>query len=118
MLEECDDDKFHPCQFGFIPNRGTNMAITLAHDVSEYCLSRGSTIFMCSLDAEAAYDGISHCVLLYKAMDVMPKNCWNTLYYWYCHMGVQVRWNGTLGPKIAVQKGTRQGYFIKTWLLN
>ena len=33
-------------QFGFIPGRGTNMAISLVNDISAICNSRGSTVFI------------------------------------------------------------------------
>ena len=35
----------HPAQFGFATDRGTDMAIALAHDVSERFNRRGSPVF-------------------------------------------------------------------------
>jgi len=32
-------------QFGFIPDRGTQMGVFLASDVKSHCISRGSTIY-------------------------------------------------------------------------
>ena len=85
------------------------MAISLAHNVSSYCNSRGLTVFMCSLDAKGAFDAIPHSILLLKSMDVIPDSSWNALYYWYSNMTVCLRWKNTLGEKIPVVKGTRQG---------
>ncbi len=48
----------HPAQFGFTSHRGTDTAIAVAHDVSQYYNSRGSSTFTCSLDAEGAFDHI------------------------------------------------------------
>ena len=71
-MDMCDFDIFIDSQYGFIPERGTNMATSLVHDVSSYCVTKGSPIFMCSLDAEGAYDSIPHAVILYKTRDVIP----------------------------------------------
>ena len=43
---------FSESQFGFVEARGTQMAITLANDVIKYCTKRGSSVHVCSLDAE------------------------------------------------------------------
>ena len=43
--------EFSPSQFGFIEQRGANMSITLAHDVCSYVHAKGSTVYLCSLDA-------------------------------------------------------------------
>ena len=50
ILDQCSDYEFSPSQFGFVPERGTDMAIALAHDVSSYCWSRGTAVFLCSLN--------------------------------------------------------------------
>ena len=69
-------------QFGFVPERSTAMAASLVHDVCEYSKAAGSNIFLCSLDAEAAYDGIPHPVLFETASrpTVLPDVCWKILY--------------------------------------
>ena len=50
ILETCSvHHQPHPAQFGFTSHRGTDMAIAVAHDVSQYYNSRGSSTFTCSL---------------------------------------------------------------------
>ena len=66
-LEECGCHDFEDAQFGFVPGRGTNMA-TVTRDVISYCVKRGSPIFACCLDAEAAFDAIPHSTLFDKSM--------------------------------------------------
>ena len=83
IIDEFDDHNFAKCQYGFISGRGTSMATAMAHDVSEYCVANGSPVYICSLDAEMAFDGIPHDVLLLKAMNVLSDPSWNLLYYWY-----------------------------------
>ena len=60
LLDKCGDYEYSKSQFGFIPARGTDMAICLAHDVASYCWSHGSATFICSLDAAGAFDSIPH----------------------------------------------------------
>ena len=107
-----------PSQFGFIPGRGTNMAISLVHDISAICNARGSTVFMCSLDAEGAYDGLPHVVLLQKSMNVIPDNCWTILYNWYHRIYVTVRLNNSHSSPIRIEKGIRQGGLTSPYLFN
>jgi len=118
VLEECSGHNMDLNQYGFVRHRGTNTAITLSHDVSAYCLSRGSTIYMCSLDAEGAFDCIPHSVLFLKAIDVLPDHCWRIMYRWYTNMTVVIKWNNTLSAPIDVRRGTRQGGLSSPFLFN
>ena len=72
----CSDYDFSTSQYGFIPNRGSDKATVLAHDVGVFANSCGSTVFYCSLDAEGAFDFLPHPVLLNKAMEVIPDAYW------------------------------------------
>ena len=44
ILHETNESEYDESQFGFIRGRGTNMAVSLAHDVAAYCNSRGSSV--------------------------------------------------------------------------
>ena len=92
IIENCDEYRHNESQFGFITNLSTSMASALAHDVDMYCLSKGSTIFYCSLEAEGAYYELPHSVLLQKTMNIIPDNLWRLLHFWYSHMNVVIRW--------------------------
>lgn len=118
ILEECADFSMHPCQFGFVEHRGTSTAISLAHDVCSYCSSRGSPVFLCSLDAEGAFDAIPHAVLFHEAMDALPDHCWRLLYTWYRSMSVVISWGGRISTPIQVKRGTRQGGLSSPFLFN
>ena len=73
ILDMCSDYDFSTSQYGFIPNRGSDKATVLAHDVGVFANSCGSTVFYCSLDAEGAFDFLPHPVLLNKAMEVYTR---------------------------------------------
>ena len=117
-VSEKTDHRFDPSQFGFVPHRGTTTAISLAHDVSQYCVGRGSAVYLCSLDAEGAFDAIPFPVLFSKAAESMTDCCWRLMYAWYSRMHILVKWNGILSPQIPVQKGTRQGGLSSPLLFN
>ena len=108
----------YPTQFGFASDRGTDMAIALAHDVSEHFSRRGSPVFTCSLDAQGAFDHIPHSVIFAKLDGVLPNHVWRLLYRWYSSMYVTVRLNGSLGRRLRVERGVRQGSITSPWMFN
>ena len=118
VLDKCDGYNASPCQFGFVPNRNTNMAAALAHDVSAFCVASGSPVYLCSPDAEGAFDNLPLSVLFKKAIGIIPDRCWCLMYYWYQQMCIQIRWRGTLSDKIPVKCGTRQGGLTSPLLFN
>ena len=116
-LDECKGFKYSDYQFGFIEGRSTSTAVALAHDVMAYCNYNNSSVFMCSLDTEGAFDGIPHPVLFRKTINIMPDACWRLLYRWYSNMNVRIKWD-KLGKSINIQKGTRQGGLTSPFLFN
>ena len=118
ILDQCRSYQPHKCQFGFISNRSTSMAVSIAHDINTYCIAKGSTVFTCSLDAQGAFDSLPIPVLLYKAMDTIPDPSWNILYYWYSKMSACIRWNNTIGRQISIECGTRQGGLTSPLIFN
>ena len=117
ILESCHDVQFSDYQFGFVKDRGTNTAISLVHDVTAYCNYNKSSVFMCGLDVEGAFDNLPHSVLFQKCMHVIPELSWKLLYNWYCKITVIVKWK-TLSKPIKVCKGTRQGGLTSPFMFN
>ena len=99
----------HPAQFGFVDGTGTDMAISLAHDVMVYFNGRGSAVYTCSLDAEGAFDAMPHVVIFGKLDGIVPDYAWRVMYAWYRQMYVTIRQHGALGQRLPVRRGTRQG---------
>ena len=87
----------------------------ILNDISEYCVTQGSAVYMCSLDVEGAYDALPQAVLLLKAMKVLPDASWNIL---YTNMSVRITWNNNVGKPIVVERGTRQGGLSSPLLFN
>ena len=101
VLEKCSHHEYSKFQFGFVPGRNTTMATSFVHDICEYCTAVGSTVFLCSLDTEGAYNGIPHSVFFDCARNILPDDCWRILYNWYTDMSVHVKWQN-LGSPIPV----------------
>ena len=117
ILDNCSHT-FSDNQFGFIEGRGTDLAVSLTHDVISYCTSRGSPVYACSLDAEGAFDGIPHCVLFRKAIGIIPDIFWRLLVKWYGLLTVKIKWNNQSSKAIPILKGTRQGGISSPFLFN
>ena len=79
MLAECGEHEFPDLLFGFVLGRGTTMAAGLDHDVIEYCTRRGSAVYACSLDAEAAFDGTPHSIMFKKTLGIVHDTYWRIL---------------------------------------
>jgi hypothetical protein len=80
--------------------------------------SRGSQVYGCTLDAEKAFDGVPHSILLYKSLNVMPDHWWRMLYSWYEDLKVLIKWNGKVSAPVKIEKGTRQGGLSSPFLFN
>ena len=76
------DNEFNYVQFVFIEGRGTDMDASLTHDIISHCISRGFTVYTCSLDAEGAFEAIPHVILFKKAMGFIPDIYWRLLVAW------------------------------------
>ena len=119
ILESCMNFSFSKAQFGFIPGQGTGVATALTNDVGAHCVSEGSPVFYASLDAEGAFDALSHHVILYKTKGVVPPDpLWLLLYRSYSNMTVQIKWNKNLSQDIPVKCGTKQGGLASQFIFN
>ena len=99
-------------QFGFKKNVGTEMCVFALKEVIHHYHTQGSHIFVCYLDATAAFDRISYSVLLKKLIkQSVPLYIVRILYFWYFNQLVCVRWNQTLSYTFRVTNGVRQGGF-------
>ena len=125
MLEMSSGHSFDPLQFGSVEGRGTAMDLSLATDVSQLCHAQNSLTFMCSLDAEGAFDGIPHSIIFMKAIHVIPDACWRI-----CTTGIK-EWKFTYNlitnvvPQLVSRRALGKGgfrqpffliYFMRAWL--
>ena len=80
IIGKCAGYEYNQLQCGFVPGRSTAMATSLVDDMCEFSKASGSNVFVCSLDAEAAYHGIPHPILFDSASNILPDVCWKILY--------------------------------------
>ncbi len=118
ILEDNSKHEFIRLQFGFVEKRGTNTAICLVNDVIQYCNKWGSTVYTCALDAEMAFDGVPHIILLQKAVNVIPDTWWRIMHVWYSNIYVNVKWANKLSASVKLEKGSRQGVLTSPFLFN
>ena len=86
--------------------------------MSEHFNRRGSPVFTSSLDAQGAFDHIPNSVIFSKLDGVILDHVWRLLYRWYSAMYVTVRLNGSLGRRLRVERGVRQGSITSPWMFN
>ena len=115
-----DTSNFEPddSMYGYVAGRGPEMAVALANDVCQYLLQNGSNAYLCSLDAQGAFDNISHCVLFSRTYYELDVACWATLYNWYQNLTVHIQWGDSSSHPIIVKRGTRQGGLSSALLFN
>ena len=106
-------------QFGFKKNVGTEMCVFALKEAIRHYHTQGSHIFVCYLDATAAFDRISYSVLFKKLIKrSVPLYIVRILYFWYFNQLVCVRWNQTLSYTFRVTNGVRQGGILSPLLFN
>ena len=94
------------------------MAVSMTADVIDYCVSNGSPVYVCALDAEGAFDGIPHSMMFFKALGIIPMLYLRLLIYWYSRLVVFVRWGRYISQPIVIKKGTRQGGLSSPFIFN
>jgi len=94
------------------------MAAALTHDIIDYCMNNKSPLYVCALDAEAAFDGIPHAIMFSKAIDVVPELCWCILVFWYSKLVVYIKWGENISEAVQICKGTRQGGLSSPFIFN
>ena len=106
------------CQFGFRQGRSTSHAVSLVNDTISYFNSRGSPVYICSLDAEKCFDSIWHDGLLFKLYDKVPHQHWLFIRKWYKNSYASIRWCNHDSQSFQVTKGMKQGSLLSPTLFN
>ena len=88
------------------------------NEIASYTIVKGSSLYVCSLDAEKCFDSIWHCGLFFKLMHVLPDPHWLFLHNWYANTYAQVRWETQFSKRFQISKGMKQGSLISPRLFN
>jgi hypothetical protein len=97
-------------QFGFKTKIGCPDAIYTLRKVVEYFVENDSTVNLCFLDMEKAFDKLNHFVLFMKLMERrIPVLLIKLLNCWYNTSSNYVRWEGENSEPYKLLSGVRQG---------
>lgn len=105
-----------PGQFGYKKGVGTETAIFTLRQIAHHYLRKGTPVYICYLDATAAFDNVSHPLLLNKLCN--RGLCTETirlLEYWFSNQMFICRWKNTRSSLFPVRVGVRQGSINSPW---
>ena len=107
---------FHPFlqtserQFGFKTGSSCTSAIYAVRQTIEYFVKKNSTVTVCSLDMEKAFDKMNRHALFIKMMSRgCPLTLINLIDGWFIKSVACVRWGEGMSDQFSVKSGTRQG---------
>jgi hypothetical protein len=109
----------HHLQHGFKKQTGCPSAVFAVQQVADYFISRGSTVYLTSLDASKAFDRVVHATLIRKLVDRNVPQCFISIIDdWYSKLSSVIRWNGVLSAPFQLNLGVRQGSILSPILFN
>ena len=106
-------------QFGFKPKLGTEMCIYALKNTLDYYYSRNTPIFLCFLDAKAAFDRVNYWKLLEKLFKrKVGISIIYLLIYWFTKQCFMVKWCNEYSDPFLNKNGLRQGSILSPFLFN
>ena len=106
-------------QFGFRQKLSTDLCIFVLKECLRFYTTHGSNMYVCFLDATAAFDRISHAKLFEKLINLkVPLYIVRILFYWYINQKICIRWNNIMSSCFYVTNGVRQGGILSPLLFN
>ena len=106
-------------QFGFKPNRSTDMCAFVLKEVIDFYVSQSSPMYLCFMDASKAFDRVNHWLLFDKLLKRgIPTFIVRLLCTWYTSQEFIVKWSDLLSDSFKVTNGVRQGSILSSLLFN
>ena len=106
-------------QFGFKPKLGTEMCIYALKNTLDYYYNKNTPIFLCFLDAKAAFDRVNYWKLFEKLHKrKVPTSIIHLLIYWFTTQCFVVRWCNEYSDPFLNKNGLRQGSILSPYLFN
>ena len=103
-------------QMGYKAGVGSEMAIFTLKSVITNAKNSRLPTYVCYLDASAAFDKVSHDILIRKLVEAgVPADITNLLIFWFDHQHFRVRWNTALSTPFSVRRGVRQGGVLSSY---
>ena len=110
----------HPSQFGFKSNSSTQHAEFIISETIKYYNKNGSNVYLCSLDAEKAFDSCNWDILFEKLYyeKKIPLPVVKVIQSIYKNGSYQVNYNGNMSYKFSALQGVFQGSILSPHLYN
>ena len=120
IMEKCPSLlETHGLQFGFKNQSSTNHAEFMISETLKFYNSKKSPVYMCSLDAEKAFDSCNWDLLFNKLIERgTPLRVVNILSCLYKNGTSNVSYNGKLSESFCLSQGVRQGSILSPYLYN
>ena len=121
ILQKCPQLKNHANQqYGFASDGSTLHAEFLINETIRKYNSKNSPIYICSLDAEKAFDSCNWMVLFSKIKETktLPLFVLRFLIQLYLHGDAKVKYNNHISSPFSLSQGVRQGSILSPYLYN
>ena len=121
ILKKCPEiSESNPAQFGFKSDSTTLHAEFIINETVQYYNKHGSTIYMCSLDAEKAFDSCDWTVLFEKLFHEkhVPLPVVKVLQSLYQRGSYQVLYNNNISYRFGASQGVFQGSILSPHFYN
>ena len=106
-------------QFGFKPNLGTEICVYSLKSTIDYYFTRNTPVFICFLDAKAAFDRVNYWKLFKKLLNRhVPPEVMNLLVYWFTAQQFMIKWGSEYSESFKTTNGIRQGSILSPYLFN
>eukprot|EP00111_Clytia_hemisphaerica_P001565 TCONS_00004470-protein len=121
IIKKCPNIKNNnPSQFGFVNGSSTIHAEILIQDTIHYYNKNDSPVYVCSLDAEKAFDCCNWQVLFEKlsVREDIPNEILKFLIKLYLNSESAIMYNGHKTKSFNLSQGVRQGSLLSPYLYN
>lgn len=106
-------------QFGFKKKHSTELCVYTLKQIIEFYRSKGSSVYVCFMDASKAFDRVNHTLLFRKMLERnMPNAIVRILHVWYACQQFYVKWGSEVSSFFLVTNGVRQGGILSPVLFN
>ena len=121
ILHKCPElTDTHPLQFGFTQDASTLHAEFTINETIKAYNKKGSCIYMCSLDAEKAFDSCNWDALFKKLVEEkkIPPKIVKIISALYRNGTAQIHYENCISDTFKLSQGVRQGSILSPYLYN
>ena len=115
-IEDSDLLPQHGLQYGFTKGRAPNKASLGLTEVHAEAGELGLSALIGTIDAQKAFDVVSHDILLHKLHNKLPPELWQLIRSLHTDCKEVIRWQGESSKEYEVKQGIRQGGILSTIL--